>query len=56
MKKLASIYKKGLNRNYRVEPFATDDMKSGRFYDPVKSMMYNPVITKTEETLASPVR
>ena len=44
VKKLASIYKKGA-RTHRVEPFATDDLKSGRFY---------PLTQAIEPVLSSP--
>ena len=41
MKKLASIYKKG-GRIHRIEPFATDDLKSGRYYPITEQALTSP--------------
>lgn len=38
---MASIYKKG-GRIHRIEPFATDDLKSGRFYHPTEPVLTSP--------------
>jgi hypothetical protein len=52
VKKLASIYKKG-GRIHRIEPFATDDLKSGRFYpEPVLTSPKARVVVDHESLIS----